>query len=208
MRKLFLFLILSIISSCTCNKASNITIINSSDITDSIKDKFSFIKSEILRDSLDLFIKPDNVFPNRQGQTVYTIQMAKYKQDTLIQFSSWNYTPIEDLMFDDPRFILETHRNERLLRDIPWDVLYDYVIEKSKQGFTSYGAIELNDTTVLAVVMRDSLKIDNLIQYNQFDSILFKKYEYTILDDQLGPNFKLYKYSRQQGLKLLIERKW
>jgi len=208
MRKLFLFLILSIISSCTCNTASNITIINSSDSTDSIKDKFSFIKSEILRDSLDLFIKPDNVFPNSQGQTVYTIQMAKYKQDTLIQFSSWNYTPIEDLMFDDPRFILETHRNERLLRDIPWDELYDYVIKKSKQGFTSYGAIELNDTTVLAVVMRDSLKIDNLIQYNQFDSILFKKYERTIPEDQLGPDFKLYKYSRQQGLKLLIERKW
>ena len=68
MRKLFLFLILSIISSCTCNKASNITIINSNDITDSIKDKFSFIKSEILRDSLDLFIKPDIIFPTKNIQ--------------------------------------------------------------------------------------------------------------------------------------------
>lgn len=173
---------------------------------DNLLNDIQFINYDSLRDSLINFMSQGRKYHNDEGKTIYTIEFSKYKQDTLISF--WAFYDILDFDFPfyDSRFILETDKNMNLLQQSDWMKLYESIVGKISDN-TLYGAVEINDSSVLSITMREGIEMMDVINTSKFDTTTFNHYKVHIRgDDDRMPVIKIYQYNKKGGLRLRYSR--
>ena len=164
-------------------------------------DLLSFIQSQPIRDSLTLFLETSEKFPNIHGETIYSMDVSKHKQDTIISFWAYESVLYPDVPFDDARFLLEITNNSKLLLRYDWMELYHDVIGYSN-NFVYRGIKNLGNDKVFALTVRNMSDIDDLVDCSKLNSEQFSRYEQVSIGNDRKPSVKIYKYS-QGSLYLL-----
>lgn len=203
--KRFLIIILSFIafSACTCGKCEKLARKSLDKEMGESPTPF-FLKAEI-QDSLNYFVKSSYEIVSKQWDVVYSVDIARYQQDTLISFWAYKSVLSDKHPFDDSRFILEVNKEKQLLMSQDWINLYHSLIGPN-QRFSIYGAKEIDKKYTIALTSRDIDDIGKICIINDLDIGLFERHKYIPEDDDRIPFVKIYQYSTEYGLKLLYKQ--
>ena len=93
-----------------------------------------------------------------------------------------------------------------LLQQSDWMKLYESIVGKISDN-TLYGAVEINDSSVLSITMREGIEMMDVINTSKFDTTTFNHYKVHIRgDDDRMPVIKIYQYNKKGGLRLRYSR--
>lgn len=203
MKQLLIILSFIVFSSCTCGRCEesvrkavgNEMVLNTASL---------FYKTE-MQDSLVRFIKSSYGIASKQWDVIYSVDIARYQQDTLISFWAYKSVLSGEHPFDDSRFLLEINKDKQLLMRNDWMHLYHSLID-SNQCFRIYGAKEIDKKYIIALTSRNLDDIADICIINDFDIELFDRRKYISEDDDRIPFINIYRYSTKGGLKLLYRQ--
>ena len=168
--------------------------------------------SKMLDDSLRHFINTVDRLPNRNGVTVYSVDVSKHNDDTLVSFWAFHSVLYSDSPFNDSRFLFELAQETSRGRDLlsvyngRWDKMQSMVVGESID-FVQYGAKELNDSSVIALTIRYECDAAWERVFTQLDKNVFNANQLCALgDDDRLPTVKVYRYDSKTGLELILQR--
>lgn len=197
MKKFLFILIFILLNSCRSENRSANKIASESN---GESDILSMICVQSLQDSFQQFI--DSVNVDNRGTVVYSLDIAKHKQDTIISFWASHYVLDDRNPFEDARFVYEIAKNNVLLRAYDWNGLYTSLVE-SPTKFTISGTAILDTNRIIAVTVRNISDISKLINVHCLDTTEFGPCRNlaTYVDDRF-PVIRIYKYN-SNNLELL-----
>lgn len=158
--------------------------------------------NDVIEDSLESFIK--DVGPDSYSNTVYTIDFAKYKSDTLISFMAYKHVLLDSTyFFVDSRALLEIKQDPQILINYEWASLNERINGKPL-NFRLEGTQEVNDSTLIVITSRNVRNIEKFVINPVLNLGLVDKYAMKLIeDDDRKPYINIYKYVHKDSLQLI-----
>ena len=158
--------------------------------------------NDVIEDSLGAFIK--YVGPQAYSHTVYTIDFARYKSDTLISFMAYKHVLLDSTyFFVDSRALLEIKQDPQILINYEWASLNERINGKPL-NFRLEGTQEVNDSTLIVITSRNVRNIEKFVIKPVLNLGLVDKYAMKLIeDDDRKPYINIYKYVHKDSLQLM-----
>lgn len=161
--------------------------------------------NDVIEDSLGSFIK--YVGPQAYSHTVYTIDFARYKSDTLISFMAYKHVLLDSTyFFVDSRALLEIKKDPHILTNFEWVSLNESINGKPL-NFRLEGTREINDSNLIVITSRNVRNVKQFAINPVLNQELIDKYTMKLIEeDDRKPYINIYKYVNKDSLQLMYKQ--